>query len=84
MRRATLAGDVASSATSVRHVTVSQANVRQLAKTTDGASGVCCVSSVFVHTCDNDVKTSMRQGHVACCGTVESAMGQWTVTCSGR
>ena len=72
MRRATLAGDVASSATSVRHVTVSQANVHQLAKTTDGASGVCCVSSVFVYTCDNDVKTLMRQGHVACV-TVESS-----------
>ena len=73
MRRVTLAGDVASNATNVPLVTVSQANVRQPAKTNDGASGVCCVSSVFVHTSDNDVKTSMRQGHVACCRTVESS-----------
>ena len=68
-----MAGDVASNATSVRHVTASQANVRQPAKTTDGASGVCCVSRVFVRRCDNDVKTSMSQGHVAYCVTVESS-----------
>ena len=73
MRRVTLAGDVASNATRVRDVIVSQANVHHSAQTTDGASGVCCVSNVFIHTCDNDVKTSMRQEHVACCRTVESS-----------
>ena len=70
-----MAGDVASSATGVRYVTASQANVRHPAKAIVGVSGVCCVSSVFVHTCDNDVKTSMRWGNVACCVTVESSCG---------
>ena len=32
---------------------------------------------------DNDVKTTLRQGHVACCGIVDSPR-DGTVTCSGR